>query len=666
MRKLALSLFVVLASANLAGCGYNKLQNQDEAVKAAWSEVVNQYQRRADLIPNLVTTVKGYAAQEERVLVGCTEARAKATSIQLTPELINDPAAFAKFQAAQGELTQALKSLLVTVENYPDLKSDAKFRDLQVQLEGTENRITVARNRYIEAVQRLQRHGARVSDQPHREVVRLRSEAEFHGENEAAVSTAPAVSFDTSTPSQPANSGRSSPKPRRRRPRTDAHREAALLPLAFAAAGAAAPPALAQIPLPKLEARVTDLTGTLTAAQQSALEEKLTAFEARKGAQIAVLILPTTEPEDIAQFGVRLMESWKLGRKGVDDGAALIVAKEDRELRIEVQYGLEGVLTDATSGRIINETIVPLFKQGDFYGGINAGVDQMLRVVDGEPMPEPDQAWKAERRGNSALADARCLAGADRERSCCGVPSDAWPAPPSRACSARNRGLVGDVAAGGRARRLRRRIPAGVAVRHRGRRRRPAGGRVFRDIGARRRLGRRWFWWRWRRWWLERRRWTRRRRRCLRPLVVSHEAGTYPASSGASRAGTRRRFSGGGRWSRSRRRSQRSSRAPAARSASWSKPRWTWPDLRAGRLPARAGAADLLGPAPLEHRTSQWRTHLCIDGGPGRGNRRRPWRGRRISLDEWEGACRLMEGHFRERHFARRGRWRVSRPWAAC
>jgi len=156
-----------------------------------------------------------------------------------------------------------------------------------------------------------------------------------------------------------------------------------------------APAAHAQIPLPALEARVTDLTGTLTAAQQSALEDKLAAFEARKGAQIAVLILPTTEPEDIAQFGVRLLESWKLGRKAVDDGAALIVAKDDRAVRIEVQYGLEGVLTDATASRIINETIVPLFKEGDFAGGINAGVDQMLKVVDGEPLPAPDKKWKA-------------------------------------------------------------------------------------------------------------------------------------------------------------------------------------------------------------------------------------------------------------------------------
>jgi uncharacterized protein len=152
--------------------------------------------------------------------------------------------------------------------------------------------------------------------------------------------------------------------------------------------------ATAQMPLPKFEAYVTDLTGTLTAAQQASLEEKLTAFQRRKGAQIAVLILPTTQPEDIAQFGVRLAEAWKVGRKGIDDGAILIVAKDDRALRIETQYGLEGALPDALAGRIINDTIVPLFKQGDFYGGVNAGVDQMIRVVDGEPLPAPDPQWK--------------------------------------------------------------------------------------------------------------------------------------------------------------------------------------------------------------------------------------------------------------------------------
>ncbi len=147
------AVFTVLASLLLSGCGYNALQSQDEQVKAAWSEVLNQYQRRADLVPNLVNTVKGYAAHEEKVLTEVTEARARVGAIQVTPELINDPAALAKFQAAQSQLTSALSRLLVVSENYPNLKADAAFRDLQAQLEGTENRITVARNRYIQSVQ---------------------------------------------------------------------------------------------------------------------------------------------------------------------------------------------------------------------------------------------------------------------------------------------------------------------------------------------------------------------------------------------------------------------------------------------------------------------------------------------------------------------------------
>ena len=146
-------LWIALLALLLSGCGYNTFQTTDEQIKASWAEVLNQYQRRADLIPNLVNTVKGFAAQEQAVLLGVTEARARVGSIQATPELINDTQAFAKFQAAQGELTSALSRLMVIVENYPQLKSDANFRDLQAQLEGTENRITVARNRYIKAVQ---------------------------------------------------------------------------------------------------------------------------------------------------------------------------------------------------------------------------------------------------------------------------------------------------------------------------------------------------------------------------------------------------------------------------------------------------------------------------------------------------------------------------------
>ncbi|UCD70116.1 MAG: LemA family protein [Betaproteobacteria bacterium] len=148
--KLALTVIVI---ASLSGCGYNALQRADESINAAWSEVINQYQRRADLIPNLVETVKAFAAQEKDVLLGVTEARSKVGSIQVSPEMVNDPAALAQFDAAQGELSSALSRLLVVVENYPQLKSDANFRDLQAQLEGTENRIAVARQRYIRSVQ---------------------------------------------------------------------------------------------------------------------------------------------------------------------------------------------------------------------------------------------------------------------------------------------------------------------------------------------------------------------------------------------------------------------------------------------------------------------------------------------------------------------------------
>lgn len=145
--------FLFLVATTLGGCGYNDIQRSDEQVKSAWSEVLNQYQRRTDLIPNLVNTVKGFAAQEQQVLTQVTELRSRVGSIQATPELLNDPAAFRRFQEAQGQMSQALSRLLVVAENYPQLKSDANFRDLQAQLEGTENRITVARNRYIKAVQ---------------------------------------------------------------------------------------------------------------------------------------------------------------------------------------------------------------------------------------------------------------------------------------------------------------------------------------------------------------------------------------------------------------------------------------------------------------------------------------------------------------------------------
>ena len=171
---------------------------------------------------------------------------------------------------------------------------------------------------------------------------------------------------------------------------------------AVAALLAIAPGAAADVAVPQLRARVTDLTATLAADQQAALEGKLAAFEARKGSQIAVLIVPTTEPETVEQYAVRVEEAWKLGRKGINDGVLLLVAKNDRHLRIEVGYGLEGAVNDATAKRIIAEEITPHFKQGDFYAGINAGVDRLIRVIDGEPLPPPRSP---ERGGGGSLLE---------------------------------------------------------------------------------------------------------------------------------------------------------------------------------------------------------------------------------------------------------------------
>ena len=182
-------------AALLSACGYNDFQSKDETVKAAWSEVVNQYQRRADLVPNLVNTVKGYAQQEKDVLIGVTEARAKATSIQVTPETLNDPEAFKKFQQAQGELSGALSRLIAVSENYPQLKSDQNFRELQAQLEGTENRITVARNRYIQTVRDYNVTVRQFPNNLTAMVFGYKPKENFTVENEKGISTAPTVKF---------------------------------------------------------------------------------------------------------------------------------------------------------------------------------------------------------------------------------------------------------------------------------------------------------------------------------------------------------------------------------------------------------------------------------------------------------------------------------------
>lgn len=196
MQKIWLKLVAVLMVLTLSGCGYNTFQSLDEQVKADWSEVLNQYQRRADLVPNLVNTVKGYASHEKEVFTEVADARSRVGSIQATPELLNDEQAFARFQAAQGQMTSALSRLMAIAENYPQLKADANFRDLQAQLEGTENRVTVARNRYIKSVQA---YNTAIRQFPNNMTAKLFSyepKPNFSVENEREISRAPAVSFD--------------------------------------------------------------------------------------------------------------------------------------------------------------------------------------------------------------------------------------------------------------------------------------------------------------------------------------------------------------------------------------------------------------------------------------------------------------------------------------
>jgi LemA protein len=208
-----LTAFALLGALALGGCGYNDIQSQDEQVKSAWSEVLNQYQRRADLVPNLVNTVKGFAEQERVILTQVTEARARVGSVQATPELINDPEAFRRFQEAQAGMSSALSRLLVVAENYPQLKSDANFRDLQAQLEGTENRIAVARNRFIKAVQDYNTLIRKFPVNLTAMVFNYDVKPSFTVEDEKAIARPPTVDFGKPAPSGSAAPGTAAPAP---------------------------------------------------------------------------------------------------------------------------------------------------------------------------------------------------------------------------------------------------------------------------------------------------------------------------------------------------------------------------------------------------------------------------------------------------------------------
>ncbi len=203
--KFVRTLVTLLLVVMLSGCGYNAIQRQDEGVKAAWSEVLNQYQRRADLVPNLVNTVKGYAQHEEKVFVEVTNARAKVGSLQVDADTINDPQKLQQFQAAQGELGGALSRLMVVSENYPQLKADGLFQNLQAQLEGTENRVTVARNRYVQSVQQYNSMIRTFPNNMTAKIFGYKIKPNFSVDNEKTISIAPTVDFGTSAPAPAAS-----------------------------------------------------------------------------------------------------------------------------------------------------------------------------------------------------------------------------------------------------------------------------------------------------------------------------------------------------------------------------------------------------------------------------------------------------------------------------
>ena len=344
---------IIALAMSLAGCGYNNFQRLDEQVKAAWSEVLNQYQRRADLIPNIVATVKGEANFEQDTLTKVIEARAKATSIQATPETLNDPAAFDKFQQAQGELTGALSRLMVVIEQYPNLKANQAFQDLRVQLEGTENRITVARNRYIKTVAEYNVLARSFPTNLTAMVFSYKVKPSFTvAERGADHHAAGGELRQAGLASQPL------PMTVAMRPRRLVH--AALLWRrsscacrsrgAGAAAGAGAERARHR---PDRHARRRAARGARSQADRLR--------GARRARRSSSLIVPTTQPEDIANYTQRLGDAWKIGRKDVGDGLLVVVAKNDRRVRIEPAKALEGAVPDLAARQIIDARSRPPF-----------------------------------------------------------------------------------------------------------------------------------------------------------------------------------------------------------------------------------------------------------------------------------------------------------------
>ena len=358
----------------VAGCGYNKIPTLEEQAKAKWADVQNNYQRRADLIPNLVATVQGYAKQEKEVLTAVVEARAKATQVKIDVSQLTDPEKLKQFQDAQNQLSGALGRLLAISENYPDLKSNQNFLALQSQLEGTENRIAVARRDYIEAV-RLYNTELKTFPGMLWAATFFRSNkpmAEFTAsENARQAAASEILTRRRGTKGIEMNAGRTPSASRE---------EVCVWPSSFSALLCTVVTAFA-LTFPALTGRVVDQANIIPADTRTAIEQKLADLEAKSGIQLVVATVTSLEGQEIEPYANELFRSWKLGEKTKNNGVLLLVAPNERRVRIEVGYGLEGTLTDALSKVIITNAIAPRFKAGDFGGGISRGVDDIITVL---------------------------------------------------------------------------------------------------------------------------------------------------------------------------------------------------------------------------------------------------------------------------------------------
>ncbi len=360
--KIRVSLALVSALL-LSACGLNSVPTAEENAKARWADVQATYQRRADLIPNLVATAKGAAASEGKILSDVVEARAKATSVQVGAGDLTDPAKVAQYQAAQQQLSGSLSRLLVTVEKYPELKSQANFATLMQQLEGTENRITIAIRDYNGAVQGYNTTirtfpdsiGATIFYAPSRWCRSRRRRARTSRRRSISETAA----------------DRAGGAEARMNMRNWRHWLAALL-LVLLGTGV-----VAAQNFPKLSGRVVDAANLLSPEQEAQLTQLSTEIEQASSRQLVVATVPDLQDHPIEDYGYRLGRAWKIGQQGASNGIILLVAPKERKVRIEVGYGLEPIMTDALAGTIIRDTILPRFRDGDMAGGIMAGSQEI-------------------------------------------------------------------------------------------------------------------------------------------------------------------------------------------------------------------------------------------------------------------------------------------------